>query len=212
MVASATGIPSDTYIQTVDSGTQVTLTRTPTTAGTAATIVFAQVKYAMPSDFDRLIDATDWDKSKNWSMSGPETAQQWQWLKSGLVAVSPRIQFRPLGGYFQIWPPTSSNELLGFEYVSNQWVLAAADTVTPSKSSFTVDTDTCVFPDRVMVLGVKKKFFQVKGFAPAFDEDYARELDIAKSNDAGSPTLSMAPRVDGQLLDWNNIPDARYGQ
>lgn len=211
-VASGTGIPTDTYIQSVDSGTQVTLTNTPTSAGTAAAITFAQTKYAFPSDYDRLIDNTDWDKSKHWQMIGPETAQQWQFLKSGYISTGPRVRFRPLGGYFQIYPPITGNELLGLEYVSNQWVLAAADTVTPSKSAFTVDTDTCVFPDRLMVLGLKLKYFEVKGFeTAALFRDYVMQLDLAKSHDAGSPTISMAPRISSVLIEPDQIPDTNYG-
>lgn len=210
--ATGLGIPQDTYIQSVDSLTQVTLTQTPTAAATASSITFAQLKYAFPSDYDRLVDRTDWDKSKHWEMLGPETAQQWQWLKSGYISTGPRIRFRPLGGYFQIWPIVSTNEYLGLEYVSNQWVLASTDTITPSKTAFTADADTCVFPDRLMVLGTKKKYFEIKGFdTTALMRDYIDELDLAKAHDAGSATLSMAPRVADILLGWENIPDSGYG-
>lgn len=209
---TGTGIPQDTYISTVDSGTQVTLTRTPTAAGAAAAITFGQLKYTMPSDFDRLIDCTEWDKSKYWEMLGPETGQQWQTLKSGFISTGPRLRFRPLGGYFQIWPLVSTNEYLGFEYVSNQWVLATTDTITPSKTAFTVDTDTCIFPDRLMVLGTKKKYFEIKGFdTTALDRDYQMQFDLAKSHDAGSPTLSLSPRPANALIGWDNIPDSGYG-
>lgn len=210
-MATGTGIPQDTYIYSVDSGTQVTLTQIPTTAGTAAAITFAQTKYAMPDDFDRLVDRTEWDKSKHWEMLGPSTAQQWQWLKSGYISTGPRIRFRPLGGYFQVWPMLSTNEYLGFEYVSNLWVTGTGLT-DPNKTAFTADDDTCVFPDRLMVLGTKLKYFEIKGFdTTAIYRDYKAQLEIAKANDAGSPTLSMAPRVSTVLIGWENIPDSNYG-
>jgi len=50
MVTGA-GIPSDTYISTVDSGTQVTMTQAATDAGTAQAVTFSKTKYAFPSDF-----------------------------------------------------------------------------------------------------------------------------------------------------------------
>jgi len=205
-----TGIPQDTYIQSVDSGTQVTLTNTPTVAGTAATITFCKTKYAFPSDYDRPVDRTQWDKSQHWEIIGPETSQQWQWLKSGFIATGPRLRFRPLGGTFQIWPPIASNDQLGFEYISNGWV-TATDGVTV-KTFFTVDTDTCIFPDRLMVLGLKLKYFEIKNFdTTALYRDYLMQLDIAKANDSGSQTLSMAPGLSTVLIDWDNIPDANYG-
>ena len=121
------------------------------------------------------------------------------------------MRYRILGGYFQIWPPDGSDDYIGFEYVSNQWVLAAADTVTPSKGSFTVDTDTCMFPDTLMVLGVKSKYMQAKGWADPYGPLFERQKSIAIANDAGSPTLSMAPRMSEILISQSNIPDSGYG-
>lgn len=211
-VAAGIGIAANAQILTVDSATQVTLNQTPTAAKTAGAITFAQTMYPFPSDFDRLIDRTQWDKSKHWENFGPETAQQWEWLQSGFISTGPRIRFRQMGGYFQIFPPTASNEFMGFEYVGNKWVLALADTITPSKTSLTVDTDTCVFPDRLMVLGTKLKYFEIKGFdTTALYRDYTMQLDLAKSHDSGSPTLSFATRQTDVLITSNNIPDANYG-
>ncbi len=88
------GIQQDTYLTAAGGGT-VTLSLAATGSATGASLTFTQLKYAMPSDFDRLIDRTDWDKSQHWEMLGPETAQQWQWLKSGFISSGPRIRFRP---------------------------------------------------------------------------------------------------------------------
>ena len=203
-----TGVATDVYVLSVDSPTQVTLTAPVTAAGTQ-TLSFCQTKYPNPSGFDRPIDRTQWDKTKHWEMLGPETAQQWQWLKSGFISTGPRVRFRRLGGTFQIWPPIVANELLGMEYVSNQWAVSLAGA---GKSSFTVDTDTCVFPDRLMVLGLKLKYFAVKGFdTTRLDREYESELSIAKANDMGSQTLSFAPRLSQTLIGVASIPDTGYG-
>lgn len=207
---TGTGIPQDTYLIAA-SGTTVTLGQAATASGTGVSLTFSQTLYVMPSDYDRLIDKTDWDKSKHWEMMGPETGQQWQWLKSGFISTGPRIRYRLLGGFFQIWPPGGIADYLGFEYVSKNWVLATTDTITPSKTSFTVDTDTCIFPDRLMVVALKHKYFQVKGFGDIYLGEYNRQLDIAKANDGGSPTLSMAPRRTEVLITQQNIPDSNFG-
>jgi len=207
---TGTGIQQDTYLSAA-SGSTATLTLPATASGTGVSLTFSQTLYVTPSDFDRLKDKTDWDKSKHWEMLGPETGQQWQWLKSGFISTGPRIRYRMLGGFFQIWPPAGIADYLGFEYVSKNWVLAATDTITPSKSSFTVDTDTCIFPDRLMVVGLKHLYFQVKGFGDVYLNEWTRQLDIAKANDAGSPTLSMAPRLSEVLITQQNVPDSGYG-
>ena len=207
---TGSGIQQDTYLSAA-SGTTATLTLPATASGTGVSLTFSQTIYANPADFDRLKDKTDWDKSRHWEMVGPETGQQWQWLKSGFIATGPRIRYRMLGGFFQIWPPSGIADYLGLEYISKNWVLATADVVTPSKSSFTVDTDTCIFPDRLMVEGLKHLYFQVKGFGDVYLQTFARQLDIAKANDAGSPTLSMAPRLSEVLITNQNVPDSGYG-
>lgn len=207
---TGSGIQQDTYLTAAGGGT-VTLNLPATASGTAVSLTFVQTLYAMPSDFDRLKDKTEWDKSKHWEMLGPMTGQQWQWLKSGFISTGPRMRFRVLGGFFQIWPPNGVADYLGWEYISKNWVLAATDVVTPSKGSFTVDTDTCIFPDRLMVAGLKHKYFQVKGFGDVFGGEYMRQLDISKANDGGSPTLSMAPRRSEVLITQQNIPDSGYG-
>jgi hypothetical protein len=203
-----TGINTDVYVLSVDSATQVTLTQ-PSTADGAQTLYFCKTKYTFPSDYDRPIDRTQWDKSKHWEMLGPETPQQWQWLKSGYISTGPRIRFRPMGGFFQVWPPISSAEYLGFEYISSNW---ARDNTGTAKGSFTADTDTCIFPDRLMVLGLKLKYFESKQFdTTAHYRNWLSQLDIAKANDAGSQTLSMSPRAADFLINWWNIPDSGYG-
>lgn len=212
-MVSGTGINNDTYLVSVDAGASTAvMSQAATATGTLVSLTFGQTMYALPSDYDRQIDRTHFDKSKRWEMLGPETAQQWQWLKSSYISTGPRIRYRLLGGLFQIWPLIGSNEYLGFEYLATSWVLAAADSVTPTKASFTVDTDTCIFHDRLMVLGLKKKYFEQKGFdTTAFYRDYASELSKAKAMEAGDATLSMAPRLSTVLIGWENIPDSNYG-
>lgn len=207
---SGLGLNQATYVSAVPGGTSLTLSQPATSTNTAATYTLGKVKFAMPADYDRQIDRTHWDKSKHWELLGPETAQQWEWLISGYISTGPRIRYRIFGSYFQIWPMVTTSDVLGFEYVSNSWV--AATGASPSKSSFTVDTDTCIFPDRLMISGLKKKYFQVKGFdSTDFEREYGEQLSIAKASDAGSPTLSMAPRVSNVLINWNQIPDSGYG-
>ena len=204
-----TGIPNATFVSSVDSATQVTLSNYSTSNVTAGTIYFQKVKYALPSDYDSIVPRTQWDKSKHWEMLGPESAQQWEWLLSGFISTGPRIRWRLLGGYFQIWPGYSANENLGFEYRSKGWALSAAGAV---KNSFTVDTDTCIYPDRLMVLSTKLKYFQAKGFdTTAIYRDYLTEFETSVGQDTSAANLSFAPRPGSVLIGWDNIPDSGYG-
>jgi len=208
-IVTGTGINQDTYVNTVTGAHTLTLSQAATTSG-VYTLYFSQAKYPLPSDWDRQVDRTHYDKSKRWEMLGPTDAQQWQFLKSSYISTGPRIRYRILGGYFQVWPAMNTDEYLGFEYMSNQWATSSAGV---TQSSFLADSDTCIFPDRLMVTALKKKYFEIKGFdSTAFTRDYLQQLSFAKANDSGSATLSFAPTPGSILIGFENIPDANYGQ
>jgi hypothetical protein len=202
------GIPNATYITSVGP-TSVTLNYAPTETVVSGQVIFQKVKYDLPTDYVSTVNRTHWDKSKRWEMLGPESPQQWQWLLSGYISTGPRIRWRLLGKYFQIWPGTNAGELLGFEYRSKAW--AEASDGTP-KNSFTADDDTCIYPDRLMVLGTKLKYFEAKGFdTTALYRDYLMEFETAVGQDTAAANLSFAPRPGTVLIGYDNIPDSGYG-
>ena len=207
------GIPQDSRINAAPSGTTVVLNQEATATATTVTFTFSKVLFAFPSDFDRPVNSTHWDKSKHWQMLGPETAQQREWLRSGYISTGPRVRFWPMGGYLQIWPPLGANEVLSYEYVSKWWILATSPaTPAPTKELYTVDSDTCIFPDPLMRALIKLKYFEVKGFdTTALYRQFTAQRDLAFSHDSGSPNLSMAPKRATALLGWGNIPDSGYG-
>jgi hypothetical protein len=203
------GFPLATFVTSVDSATQVTAGSTPTIAGSAAAVYFQKTRYAMPSDYDAIVPRTQWDRSKHWEMLGPESAQQWEWIQSGYISTGPRVRWRIFGGYFQIWPGFSTTEQLGFEYRSNAWALTAAGV---AKTSFTVDTDTCIYPDRLMVLSTKLKYMSAKGFDTTdLYREYLTALETSMAQDTSAPNLSFAPRPGSSLISWDNLPDSGYG-
>lgn len=202
------GINTDTYVATLDTPTQVTLSQAASASG-IATLNFCKTKYAFPADFDRLQDRTQWDKSQHWEMLGPETAQQWQWLKSGYIATGPRIRWRILGAYFQTFPPIATADRLGFEYISKAWAASAAGA---PQNSFLKDDDTCMYPDRLMVAGLMMRYQKAKGLGFDYVDDFNEQLALAFANDGGSATLSMAPGSVSTLIGWDNLPDSGYGR
>ena len=202
-------IPQDTYVVSANNTTKVVVMSQMATGDGVQSVVCAQTAYDLPDDFETITDRTQWNKSKHWEMLGPEDAQQWQWLKSGYISTGPRVRWRILDGQFQIWPVMNTNEYLGWEYRSKGWAKSAAGAV---QNSFTADSDTTVFDDRIMVLATKLKYFQVKSFdTTALMQDYQRYLSIAKANDKGAPNLSFAPYPSKVLIGYANIPDTGYG-
>jgi hypothetical protein len=202
-------IPQDTYVVSADNITKVVVMSQYATGSGVQSVVCAQTAYDLPADFETITNRTMWDKTKHWEMLGGESAQQWQWLKSGYISTGPRIRWRILDNQFQIWPIMNTQEYLGWEYRSKGWARSAAGVI---KNSFTVDTDTTVLDDRIMVLATKLKYFQIKSFdTTALMQDYQRFLSVAKANDKGAPNLSFAPYPSKVLIGYANIPDTGYG-
>jgi len=207
-MVTGTGIPQDCYVVAV-SGSTVTLNQPAEQTEIGTTLTFGQTQYDLPPDYETITDRTQWDKTKHWEMLGPEDAQQWQWLKSGYISTGPRVRWRILGQYFNIWPMMNTQEYLGYEYRSKGWAESSTGQV---KNSFTADTDTTIFDDQIMILGTKLRYWQIKGFdTTALQQEYDRYLNVAKANDKGAPNLSFAPYPSKVLIGYANIPDTGYG-
>tara|TARA_R110000772_G_scaffold15310_2_gene44561 strand:- start:213 stop:1124 length:912 start_codon:yes stop_codon:yes gene_type:complete len=206
---SGYNIPQDTYVVSADNTTKVVVMSQMATGDGVQSVVCAQTAYDLPFDFETITNRTMWDKSKHWEMLGAEDAQQWQWLKSGYISTGPRVRWRILDNQFCIWPIMNTQEYLGWEYRSKGWARSATGAI---KNSFTADSDTTVLDDRIMVLGTKLKYFQIKSFdTTALMQDYQRYLSIAKANDKGAPNLSFSPQASRVLIGYANIPDTGYG-
>jgi hypothetical protein len=206
-MATGTGVSQDVYILSIDSLTQVTLTR-PITED-ATDITFCKTRYAMPTDCKRITPRTQWDKTAHWCMIGPANAEEWQAMKGGFAASAVRRYFRVMGNKFQIFPPSASAVLLGFEYLSRSWVI---DRNGAPAESFVNDLDTCIFDDRMMVTGLKAMYFGIKGFdTTRLDGEFNRMLEVETGADKVPQMLSLGGRRGGHLIDYSNVPDTGYG-
>jgi hypothetical protein len=205
---TGSGIAPFSQIVSVDSGTQVTMNLPATASGTVS-LVFGQVNYPLPSDWSKQIPQTEWDRSNRWPLLGPNSPQDWQSFKSGIVYAGPRLRFRIQGDTLAINPPPSANLNLAFEYISKSWVLAT-DGVT-YKNKFTADTDTFVFDDSLMTIGLKLRWLQTKGF----EYDYAQRefneiLNFCQGQNKSAPKLSLSPETGSVLLTNRNIKDGNW--
>lgn len=204
-----TGVPQDCTILSVDSATQVTMNQPMQATETGASLQFCQTAYTMPSDYQKPINRTNWDKTRHWEMLGPASAQMWEWLLSGYIATGPRIHYRIFANSFQIWPPMTSSEYLGFEYISTSWVYSSAGV---AQSSFQADSDTSIFQDSLLIAGLKLRYFEVKGFdTTSYADEYSDLLGNILATEKGARTLRMSGRPSNILINQTNLPDSSYG-
>lgn len=215
---TGSGITQNSIIQTVDSGTQITMNQPATLSGTSVqtiALTFAKANYALPSDFERPIDNTMWDRGRYWNMRGPLSAQQWQFYKSsvyGQVAVQRRFRIRNINGTNKFCidpPPTDNGTPLVYEYVSNGWCKNASTQVR--QNQWLLDTDVGVLDEYLIRLGVKWRALDRLGmdYSSALME-YANEVDKAVAQDGGAATLDMTPpRFPPYIGVWN-IQDGNF--
>jgi hypothetical protein len=119
-----------------------------------------------PSDFERFArGAKIWNADNQWELTGPVNADEWNEAIIRDVSALP-MYWRMIGGVLNIEPPVNGTNLR-YEYVSNKWIKQAGTTLATTLSA---DTDTFVFPERILELGLVWRFKQAKGL------DYAEDM------------------------------------
>ena len=168
-VITGTGQAPYAEILTIDSGTQVTLNTPVATSTSSVSMTFAKQDYDLPDGYDRMISDTNWDRTDHWRNLGPKSSQDWQFLQGGIISIGPRERYRIYNNKFRIFQALTTVYNFAFEYVSNYWVCATGSD-QGSKSAYTADTDTSIFPDDLMLAGLKFYFLKAKKL------DYSIEL------------------------------------
>ncbi len=211
-VITGTGIAPYAEILTIDSGTQITMNLPATQSGTGRSLTFAYQDYAAPAGYDRMISDTNWDRTNHWRNLGSKSSQEWQTLQGGLISVGPRERYRIYGGKLRIFPAVTTVYNLAFEYVSNFWVVATGGTVG-TKSAFTVDSDTYLYPDDLMFAGLKYYFLKAKKLDFGIElADFNDILSARKAQDVPIASQSLAPVELTPLISPWSIPEGNWPQ
>lgn len=209
-VVTGTGMPSYAEILTVDSSTQVTLNMPATASGTGVALTFAKQDYALPSDFSRMVSDTNWDRTNHWRNLGTKSSQEWSWLQGGVISTGPRERFRIYGNNIRIFSALTSVYTFAFEYVSFNWIIASGGTAG-TKSTFTVDSDTMVFPDPLMMAGLKLYFLKAKKLDFGVElAEFTQMLAACKAQDVPVPSLSLSPTLQPELIGPWSIQDGNW--
>lgn len=172
-----------------------------------------QGSYDLPTDYNYFVDQTQWDRTNHWPLSGPKTAQEWAWLKGGLVAFAPRTRFRVFGGKINILPIPGVGHVpqtMAMEYVSNAWLLGGVAQTTPG-DMIMLDSDLLMYNPWLLIKYVKLKFMETKEFdTTAAQAEFMRMFNSLTGKDVGAPVLSMSGYTTPYLIGFGNIPDGSW--
>jgi len=174
------------------------------------------LKKTLPTDWSYFLDQTQWDRTNHWPLLGPKSAQEWQWLKGGLLSSGPRIRYRIVSGFLELFPsqgvppstPPSSD--IAMEYVSRNWLMSStvANTFFDMADS---DTDLVLFDPWVITAYLKLKYWEAKGLdTTAYGNDFRTVWENRIGKNKGAPVLTLAPRARSMLIGINNIPDGSW--
>lgn len=209
-VVTGTGQAAFAEILTIDSNTQVTLNMPVTTSTASVSLTFAKQDYDLPAGYDRMISDTNWDRTDHWRNLGTKSSQDWQFLQGGIISIGPRERYRIYNNKFRIFQALTTVYNFSFEYVSNYWVCATGSSVG-SKAAYTADTDTCIFPDDLMMAGLKFYFLKAKklDFGVELGE-FTRALSYSKAQDVPVSSMSLAPVGMNQLVGPWSVQDGNW--
>lgn len=143
----------------------LTIEDTFTTDGTGSYVIGTDL--VTDGDFEHFVSDTMWDRS-NTTQVVIVNAKQWQRLVSGVISSAGVQRFARTRGKNLIITPDATGDTLAFEYLSNFWVESSGGV---AKVAFTDDTDTALFPEDLLELGLTAKLLQKKGLPWVSDLD-----------------------------------------
>jgi len=161
-----------------------------------------------PFGFKWMINDTFWDRDVRLPVFGPKSPQEWETLKATPMT-GPYLQYRIQGGNLLFnGGGIPAGHTMAFEYASD-WAVRAADLIT-FKPWFTADTDTCLFPDNLLLSGLNWRWRLEKGlsYAEAF-RDYEAKVADFNGHDGSKSEISM----DGGPNGWQPgiwVPTANW--
>ena len=156
-----------------------------TSNGTAA--------YALPSDFDRLVLETSYNRSDNDILTGPISSSEYQLVNHGMATTGTTEKFRLKAASnalkFELDPTPSSTQTIGFEYVSTQFCQSSGGS---GQAVWTADTDTGILDETTMEMGITWRFKAAHGLDYAEDfRQYQLEVRQAVARNGSAPILQL---------------------
>lgn len=171
-------------------------------------------KYALPADFDHMVNQTVWDTVNTVPVAGPLSPQQWTYLEGrNLVSQTIYASLRQFDNRLQLYPQPTPPTVITLEYVSRYWV-AEQTLETPSADSVDKGSNYVLYDPLLIVKMLKMKYLQAKGLP---SQDAAMEFDTILQSRMSKSTGASVLNAGGQvrrfpyLNPYQNTGDTGYG-
>ena len=162
---------------------------------------------AVPSDFDRMVSETFWNRTDQERVVGPVTPEEWQGLVAS-VALPIESAFQMRAGQIELYPVPTAGETYAYEYVSSQWCQSAGGT---GQSAWAADTDTGLLDEELTTLGLVWRFKQSRGLDYAEDmTTYEEQVLQAMARDGTRRTARLAREIDYGAAHYPMVPEGNW--
>jgi hypothetical protein len=139
--------------------------------------------------FRHIKNETIWDRTNSLPIIGPMDDKDWQSMKA-LTSTGARFRYRIRGGKLLVNPTPTAGYSWYFEYVSKNWILGADGTTY--KQYFTLDTDTLLLPEELLLAGLRWRWKKEKGLDYSEDfSTYEAQVKDAIGRDGGKRPVYM---------------------
>jgi hypothetical protein len=147
----------------------------------------------LPSDFDRIVPETFWNRTDYLLISEAQTPVEWQGLKASNYAGQPKYRLR--GGYLYILPTMSAGKSLAFEYVSENWCASSGGT---GQSAWAADTDVGVLDEELLTRAATLVYLttELLPFGPA-EQSFNEYFGMLLENDQPDAGVMVAADIFG---------------
>ena len=139
--------------------------------------------------FRDVKNGTMWDRTNKLPIIGPLSDQEWQQMKA-MTTTGPRYRYRIRGGHWLINPTPTAGYTWAFEYFSKNWMLGIDGTTY--KQYATLDTDTILLHEDLVLMGLRWRWKKEKGLDYAEDmRTYEFQVKDALAHDGSKAVLQM---------------------
>ncbi len=165
---------------------------------------------AVPTDFDRMLNGTFYNRTASRMVEGPLDAVEWQRHKA-LTTTILFDAYRIRGNAILLAPTPNAGDSYAYEYISTYWIGTAADPTTLAKATWTIDTDVGILSEELMTDGIIWRFLKAKGldYAEAF-RTYEAQVMLAMARDGSKRTVNMGRSYDYRRPRTAQFPDGSW--
>lgn len=134
-----------------------------------------QTGATLPTDWDRFVVETGYNRTRQRPVAGPLTPQEWQETQARSASLAPTDSVYMRGNEIFISPTPAAGQDIYFEYVSKNWCTNSTGT---GQDRWQADTDLLLLDEEMSILDLMWRYNKSRGL-PYAEDFRASELMIA---------------------------------